>query len=67
MQKDSVLGLKIAYYRKLNGLTQEELAEELNITQSSLNHFINSNRKPSFEMVLKICVALKLNSIDELF
>jgi transcriptional regulator with XRE-family HTH domain len=24
------IGLKIAYYRKLNGLTQEELAEKIN-------------------------------------
>lgn len=29
MQKDKIIGLKIAYYRKLNGFTQEELAEKI--------------------------------------
>ena len=28
------LGLKIAYYRKLRGLTQEELAERISIAQA---------------------------------
>ena len=29
MQKDKIIGLKIAYYRKINGFTQEELAEKI--------------------------------------
>ena len=53
---------RLKLFRKYRGITQEELAETLSITQSSLNHFINSNRKPSFEMVLKICIALNLSS-----
>lgn len=28
MQKDNIIGLKIAYYRKFNGFTQEELADK---------------------------------------
>ncbi len=32
------LGLKIAYYRKLRGLTQEELAEKIDINPAFLSH-----------------------------
>ena len=32
------LGLKIAYYRKLRGLTQEELAEQLNLSSAFIGH-----------------------------
>lgn len=32
------IGLKIAYYRKLRGLTQEELAERVNRTPAFIGH-----------------------------
>lgn len=32
------LGLKIAYYRKLRGLTQEELAERVGCTPAFIGH-----------------------------
>lgn len=32
------LGLKIAYYRKLRGLTQEQLAEKINRTPAFIGH-----------------------------
>ena len=32
------IGLKIAYYRKLNGLTQEQLAEKININPKYLSN-----------------------------
>jgi len=32
------LGLKIAYYRKLRGLTQEELAERISRTPAFIGH-----------------------------
>lgn len=32
------LGLKIAYYRKLRGLTQEQLAEKINKTPAFIGH-----------------------------
>ena len=32
------LGLKIAYYRKLNGFTQEELAEKIDKTPAFIGH-----------------------------
>lgn len=32
------IGLKIAYYRKLRGLTQEQLAERIERTPASIGH-----------------------------
>ena len=32
------IGLKIAYYRKLRGLTQEQLAERINRTPAFIGH-----------------------------
>ena len=32
------IGLKIAYYRKLRGYTQEELAEKVNRTPAFIGH-----------------------------
>lgn len=32
------LGLKISYYRKLRGLTQEQLAEELGLSPAFIGH-----------------------------
>ena len=32
------MGLKVAYYRKLRGLTQEELAERLNLSAAFIGH-----------------------------
>jgi len=37
------IGLKVAYYRKLNGLTQEELAEKINLS----SRYISKVETPS--------------------
>ncbi|MBQ3151065.1 MAG: helix-turn-helix transcriptional regulator [Clostridia bacterium] len=36
-QKYKLLGLNIAYYRKLNGYTQESLAEKLNLDRTTIS------------------------------
>ena len=36
-QKYTLLGLNIAYYRKLNGYTQEAFAEKLNIDRTTVS------------------------------
>ena len=50
------LGLKIAYYRKLNGLTQEELAEKIDISPG----YLSQVETPSFvqPISLKMLFAL---------
>ncbi len=37
-EKYRQIGLKIAYYRKLRGLTQEELAEQVDRTPAFVGH-----------------------------
>lgn len=37
-EKYRQIGLKIAYYRKLRGLTQEELAEQIGLTPAFVGH-----------------------------
>ncbi len=37
-EKYRQIGLKIAYYRKLRGLTQEELAEHVGLTPAFVGH-----------------------------
>lgn len=37
-EKYRQIGLKIAYYRKLRGLTQEELAEQVDRTPAFIGH-----------------------------
>ena len=56
------LGLKIAYYRKLRGLTQEQLAEELGISRQHLAAIEapNMNRGLSLELLFNIATVLEI-------
>ena len=38
VEKYRQIGLKIAYYRRLRGLTQEQLAEQVNLTPAFIGH-----------------------------
>ncbi len=38
IEKYRQIGLKIAYYRKLRGMTQEELAEQVGLTPAFVGH-----------------------------
>lgn len=40
------------------GKSQDSLAQALSISQGSVNHYANGNRKPSYEMAWKIVKAL---------
>ena len=62
MQKDSVLGLKIAYYRKLKGLTQEQLAEKIDKSWSFIAQVesVKSNKGISVDTLLDISKALSV-------
>ncbi len=56
------LGLNISYYRKLIGYTQEELAEEANLSRSYLSTIEAPNevRTISLEVLFDIARALKI-------
>lgn len=51
-----VIGLKIAYYRKLRGLTQEDLAELVPCAAEYIGHLEAPNipKSPSLDMLFRI-------------
>lgn len=56
------LGLKIAYYRKLRGITQEQLAERINRTPAFIGHVEapNINKAISLDTLFEISKALNV-------
>lgn len=51
------LGLKIAYYRKLRGLTQEELAERIGLTPAFVGHVEAPNIAKAISMDTLFAIA----------
>ncbi|MEE1054359.1 MAG: helix-turn-helix transcriptional regulator [Acutalibacteraceae bacterium] len=56
------LGLKIAYYRKLRGLTQEQLAEKIDRTPAFIGHVEapNISKAISLDTLFDIAAALDI-------
>jgi len=56
------LGLKIAYYRKYRGLTQEQLAEKVERTPAFIGHVEapNINKAISMDTLFDIAIALEI-------
>ena len=70
------MGLKIAYYRKLRGLTQEQLAERVGRTPAFIGHVEAPNIQKAISMDTLFDIADALNvpafkfiqfDLDELF
>ncbi|MDF2884955.1 MAG: family transcriptional regulator [Clostridiaceae bacterium] len=57
-----MLSAILTYLRKERGLTQEELADELNISRSEYAHYESGKRKPTVEIM--IIIADYYTSID---
>lgn len=53
------------------GKSQDDLAKQVGVSQSSINHYVQGNRKPSYEMAWKIVKELNhfgaSCSFDEVF
>ncbi len=60
-QEYKMIGLNIAYYRKLKGLTQLQLAELVNISRTHMSNIEAANMPTSIslETLLKIADALE--------
>ena len=56
-----LLGLKIAYYRKLRGLTQEELAEQTGLTPAFIGHLEAPNIQKALSLDSLFDIATVLN------
>ena len=55
------IGLKIAYYRKLRGLTQEELAEQVGVTPAFIGHL----EAPNISKALSLDTLFDIDAVLE--
>lgn len=53
-----LLGKNVQKFRKLQGLTQEQLSEKLDITQKHLSVIENGNQFASASLISKLCEVL---------
>lgn len=60
-----MLGDKIKKYRKANNLSQEELAEKINVTQQSISLWETGETQPSIDILVKLASVLGVTT-DEL-
>lgn len=54
------LGLNIAYYRKIKGLSQSRLAEKLDISRTHMSRIETADCAVSLDIIFKICKALEI-------
>jgi len=59
------LGKKIKQLRKFSGMTQEQLAEKLNISRQALSKWENDTSMPDIESMIRISMLFQI-SLDEL-
>lgn len=65
-KKYRLLGLNIAHYRKLNGYTQESLAEKLNIDRTTVSKIELATCGVSLDLLFDLSDLLEV-PIDKLF
>jgi len=67
-EKYRQLGLKIAYFRKLKGFSQEKLAEMIPMSRGHLSHIEAPNMTSSFSIALLFDIADALDiEVKQLF
>ena len=60
------IGKFICELRKEKNMTQQELADKLNVTDRAVSHWENGRRLPDYSLLSKLCEVLSV-SINELF
>ena len=65
MQKNTVLGLKISYYRRLLGLTQAELATHIGVSDKAISKWETAKGLPDISLLEPLAGALGV-SVAEL-
>ena len=56
-----MIGLRISYFRKLNGMTQKELAEKVGINKNYLSHIESGSTEKVISLPLLIKISKTLN------
>lgn len=62
-----VIGQRIRKFRKAHSFSQEELAEKVGISTTHMSHIETGNTKLSLAVLVKIALALEVNTDDILF
>lgn len=57
-----LLGRKLSKARKAKALTQEQLAERLNVSRQSVSHWEKDHSQPNVEMLLMLMRELELDA-----
>lgn len=57
-------GENLQYYRKQNNLTQEDLAEQMQVSRQSVSKWENGEAMPDLENVIKLADILRVNLDD---
>jgi len=60
------IGNKLKYYRKQNGMTQDELAEKLDLGKGTISNYESGYRTPQQNRLFELAEALEI-SINDLF
>lgn len=58
------IGNRIRKYRKESGLTQEQLAEKINVTKSRISNWEQGINRPDADIIGNICHALNVSPSD---
>lgn len=58
------IGNRIRKYRKDSGLTQEQLAEKINVTKSRVSNWEQGINRPDADIIGLICRALNVSPSD---
>lgn len=66
MDLSKYIGGKIKFYRELNNLTQDDLAEELNTTRQSISRYENGDRKANQDVLFELADLFNI-SINKFF
>ena len=58
------LGLNIAFFRKAKGLSQNELAEQINISRTHMSRIETAECAVSLDVIFDICRVLNISEKD---
>lgn len=61
------IGQRVRKYRKAHGISQEELAEKVNISTTHMSHIETGNTKLSLPVFVDIATALSVHTDELLF
>jgi len=60
------LGLSVSYFRKRKGLTQQNVADTMDVSYETISRIENANTGISLDMLFDLCKAIDV-TLSELF